>query len=159
MTIDTIDKKIKICSDVLRMIYQSIQFHDDASEAGGILIGRENSINKNLIIEHITRPFDADKQGRGKFLRKDKQHIQVYQDLYANSNGIYAYVGEWHTHPESSPNYSATDIRNWKKIGKVMKGGTQYHVIAGIKEICIWEYDAGSGCVNKIGNAEWEGIF
>lgn len=36
-----------------------------------------------------------------------------------------------------------------------MKGGKQYHVIAGIQELGIWEYDATIKKVTQIDSVNW----
>lgn len=142
ITINLENKKIKIDSSVLNVINYYKQLNIKDCEAGGILIGRENKETGNLIIEYATEPYDKDKRTRMSFHRKDKKHIEFYNKLYKDYNSIYAYIGEWHTHPEDYPNYSCIDINNWKKISKSNedKDKIYYHVIVGNKEIRIWEY-------------------
>ena len=55
--------------------------------------------------------------------------------------------------------YSFIDSNNWKKIGKEMKGGIQYHIIAGIQEVGIWEYNAVQKRITKICSIDWKGIL
>lgn len=142
ITIELEDKKIKIVDSVLELINRYRQLNRKDCEAGGILIGRENRESGNLIIEYATEPYDKDKRMRMFFNRKDKKHIEFYKRLYENYNGIYAYVGEWHTHPEDYPNYSRIDINSWRKISKINedKEKKYYHIILGMKELRIWEY-------------------
>lgn len=133
---------IKVETNVLDLInsYKQLKLYD--CESGGILIGRENKDSGNIIIEYATEPYEKDKMTRTSFHRKDKKHINLFNKLHEDNNGIYAYIGEWHTHPEDFPNYSHTDIRNWIKISYINKdkNKTYYHIIAGRKEIRIWEY-------------------
>ncbi|NDO49783.1 hypothetical protein FMM75_10345 [Lachnospiraceae bacterium MD335] len=91
-------------------------------------------------------------------LPKDEKHLLFYQELYEKSNKIYAYIGEWHTHPENIPNYSYIDENNWKKIGRIMNGGNQYHIIVGIMEIGIWLYNADLKIIRKVSSIEWKRI-
>lgn len=158
MVIKNGNRKLKLCDNTLYIMKKYIQFNKSDCEAGGILIGRENSGNENFIIEFITEPMGLDKRERYRYLRKDKGHIEFYQDLYKKNNGIYAYIGEWHTHPENIPNYSCIDAINWKKIGKTMNGGVQYHLIVGIQEVGIWEYTNHIKVIKKISSIKWKRI-
>ena len=100
----------------------------------------------------------ADQRSRSRFLRKDKRHLDFFKKLYEENEGVYGYMGEWHTHPEIIPQYSFIDSNNWKKIGKEMNGGIQYHIIAGIQEVGIWEYNAVQKRITKICSIDWKGI-
>ena len=150
--IDLEDKKIKINESIVKFISCYKQLNRKDCEAGGILIGRENKETGNIIIEYATEPYDKDKRKRTSFYRKDKIHIEYYNRLYEDYNGIYAYIGEWHTHPENYPNYSSVDINSWKKIAKSNKDKEKkyYHLIVGIKEIRVWEYSYGSKYAERI---------
>ena len=53
MVIEYGDKKIKFCNNILQVIQKYVQSERKSCEAGGILIGRENCGNSNLIIEFI----------------------------------------------------------------------------------------------------------
>lgn len=141
--IKTETKIIKIVSSVVAKMNSYRQLNKRDCEAGGILIGRENIETGNLIIEYITEPYKKDKRTRILFYRKDKKHIEFYNKLYKAHNGIYAYIGEWHTHPQDCPKYSWIDLKNWERISKMNedKERTYYHVIVGNKEITVWEYN------------------
>lgn len=136
-------KIIKLESSIVGKMKSYRQLDKKDCEAGGILVGRENKETGNLIIEYITEPYEKDKRTRFLFHRKDKKHIEFYNKLYKNYNGIYAYIGEWHTHPQDYPEYSWIDFKNWKKISKMNedKEKIYYHIIVGNKEIRIWEYN------------------
>ena len=78
MVIEYGDKKIKFCNNILQVIQKYVQSERKSCEAGGILIGRENCGNSNLIIEFITEPMTADQRSRNRFLRKDKRHLNFF---------------------------------------------------------------------------------
>lgn len=158
MVVQDENRKIKICNSILWIIKKYIQTECKAREAGGILIGRENAGNTNLVIEFVTEPMPKDKSSRCRFLRKDIGHIEFFKKLYNENEGIYGYIGEWHTHPENIPHYSAIDSNNWKSIGKKMKNRKQYHLIAGIQEIGIWEYNAITKKIVQVDNIKWENV-
>lgn len=153
------NRKLKFCNNTLQVMRKYIQRKYRSCEAGGILIGRENAGNTNLVIEFITEPMLKDQRSRYKFFRKDSGHIHFFEKLYKENEGIYGYIGEWHTHPENIPHYSIIDSQNWRKIGKKMKSGKQYHVIVGIQEVGIWEYDAISQKIMKVDSLKWERIL
>ena len=111
MVIEYGDRKIKFCNNILQVIQKYVQSERKSYEAGGILIGRENCGNSNLIIEFITEPMTADQRSRSRFLRKDKRHLDFFKKLYEENEGVYGYMGEWHTHPENIPQYSFIDRR------------------------------------------------
>ena len=131
--------KIKICDEVTKAILKYVQYGRNDTEAGGIIIGRENLGNSNIILEFITEPMGDDIRTRTSYIRKDLGHIEYYNRLYFENNGVYAYYGEWHTHPEDFPNYSIIDLINWNKIARHDPKGVQYHLIAGRKAVVIWE--------------------
>ncbi|OUQ49491.1 Mov34/MPN/PAD-1 family protein [Lachnoclostridium sp. An118] len=136
---------IKITNTIVDLLWNKRQLIYSYPESGGILIGRENITNNNLIIEFATSPMPEDIQKRSRFIRKDSGHLEFYQNLYNENNGIYRYVGEWHTHSERIPEYSMIDKKNWKKILKNDKCNTiQYHLIAGLEAVRIWKIKSGS---------------
>jgi len=159
MNIEVNNRKIKVNNELLLIIKKHIQYKIFSREAGGILIGRENCYDNNLIIEHITQPFPNDRRALNRFYRKDKKHIEKFHQLYDSIFHVYAYVGEWHTHHESIPNYSIIDYHNWKKIGdespikKVF-----YHIISGNKAFRIWEYDSNTQKIRLINTTFWSDI-
>ena len=159
MVIEYDNRKIKFCDNILQIMRKYIQVIRKSCEAGGILIGRENCGNSNLIIEFITEPMALDKRSRYRFLRKDTGHLDFFNKLYEENSGVYGYMGEWHTHPENIPHYSFIDSNNWKRIGEEMNGGIQYHIIAGIQQVGIWEYNADNKKITQICSIEWTRIL
>ena len=83
---------------------------------------------------------------------------KYFEKLYYENNGVYAYWGEWHTHPEDIPHYSIIDLKNWKRIGKEDPKGVQYHIIAGRKAFIIWRMQKGKLCPKKICEVKWNEI-
>lgn len=157
ITFEDGNRMIKVTKTVVEMIRHQLQITSDSPEAGGILVGRENVSNDNFIIEYATSPMPGDIQKRTRYIRKDKDHLIFYQDLYDRYNGIYRYVGEWHTHPEKIPRYSIMDWNNWKKIAQNdNRNEFHYHFIAGTEAIRIWKIKCRSGlCPKLICTAYW----
>lgn len=96
---------------VLHTLNKYRQLHHNQPEQGGVFIGEIRS--PHIIITHVTEPSPNDRASRFGFVRK-KQHHQVIADqLWQASGGYLTYIGEWHTHPESNPLPSITDISSW----------------------------------------------
>lgn len=154
------DRQIKICKKILQILKKNVQSGKENCEVGGVLIGRENISNSNLIVEYITEPMRGDKRSRNRFYREDKGHIEFYKNLYDKSGGVYAYVGEWHTHPEAIPQYSCLDLKNWKKIGKEAgKGNIQLHIIVGYDAIKIWEFSFYDKMIEELATIFWKEVM
>lgn len=152
--------KIKINDNIFKLIRPYCQIAKGMSEAGGILIGRENISNDNLIIEAISEPMAGDKKTRTRFIRQDQGHVSFFQKKYNESNGTIRYVGEWHTHPEDIPHYSVIDLNNWKRIKRESRDvKDQYHLIAGRKAIVLWKYSNEKLCPIKILSYAWDDII
>lgn len=156
MTFSFEGRQIKICMSVLEIIMEYLQKDKSATEAGGLIIGRENKSNSNLIIEFVTTPMPGDLRMRNRYFRKDKKHVQDFNELYEKSSGTYVYIGEWHTHPEAIPHYSFIDTKNWRKIGKnAPPNSRQYHLIAGYDALRIWEYSYIERRSRIVGTVKW----
>lgn len=149
-------KTIKICDDVISTLFKYRQIEQTSRESGGVLIGRENLDNDNLIIEYATVPMRNDRRTRTRFFREDKGHIDYYNQLFENYGGIYLYVGEWHTHPEEYPRYSIIDVANWRRISKKLsKNAEQFHIIVGNKALRVWEFSRGFSGAKEIATYDW----
>lgn len=149
------NRKVKICDEPLKIMKKYIQNHKDDCEAGGIIIGRENLGNENLILEYITEPMKMDRRMPTRFYRQDCNHIKVIEQLHYDNNNIYAYYGEWHTHFEDIPHYSPMDLNNWKKISKNNPNKIQFYIIVGMKKIVIWKMKKGNIFPKKVHEVEW----
>lgn len=158
MTFSYQNYKIKISKSVLDQIYQYRQTSRLSSESGGVLIGRQIISTGNLIIDHCTFPMPLDVCKRTRYLRKDPNHIEFFTTLRQRENNIYAYVGEWHTHPELIPSYSSMDLRNWKRIGKE-SSMSHFHLIAGTKAFRIWHYCPLSNSPYEVKTILWNQVL
>ena len=157
--LDFKNRKIKLCNEILETMKKYIQRRDFDMEAGGIILGRENLGNNNLIFEYVTKPMKNDIRTRTRFIRKDSGHLDYYRQLYERHNGVYAYIGEWHSHPEDTPHYSIIDLANWKRIAKDDPKKFQYHIIIGRKSIRIWKMKKGCLTPKLIYEGKWNEII
>ncbi len=149
---------IKITDEVIQKMKHYIQWNYNDTEAGGILVGWENVENSNVVIDKATVPMKGDIREKTRFLRHDVGHIEFYKNLYINSEEIYAYYGEWHTHPEDIPHYSIIDLKNWRKIAKEDSKDSQYHIILGRKKLSIWQMKKEQLLPKLMGEVNWNEI-
>ncbi|MDB2121513.1 MAG: Mov34/MPN/PAD-1 family protein [Clostridium sp.] len=142
--------KIKIKSEVIKILKSYRQLSMNDCEAGGILIGYE-TLSGDIIIEYATKPLRKDGRTRISFNRVDKRHNKILKSIWTKQGNIHVYMGEWHTHPEPYPNYSSQDRMNWIQIGDKMNKSKFIHIIVGNKEVGVWEYKANDKRILKIG--------
>jgi integrative and conjugative element protein (TIGR02256 family) len=122
-------------------LYKQVQ--TSSTEAGGVLLGRFIINSKDIVIDEVSIPMIGDKRTRNSFLRNAKSHQRIIDNQWNKSNGTSNYLGEWHTHPESYPDYSGVDIKNWKERLKndTFSSRYLYFLILGLEELVIWEGD------------------
>lgn len=78
-------------------------------EKGGILLGRILADYSQFFICDISEPCDKDKSGRCFFTRDKSNAQRIVNKNWIDSSGVINYLGEWHTHPEISPQPSFVD--------------------------------------------------
>ena len=76
------------------------------NENGGMLAGRYSKDKHTVYIEKVVVPVEK-LTGRTKFMRITKGLENVWEQLA--KEGL-QYVGEWHSHPNGSTQYSSTDL-------------------------------------------------
>ena len=82
------NRKIKICDQILEEIYSQIQKNDYDPEKGGIIVGRENLNNENIILEYISKPLKNDICTR--------THVELYK-AFPNIGGVVHTHSSWAT--------------------------------------------------------------
>ena len=100
------------------------------TEMGGILIGCYRG--KHADVSSVTHPQNNDRKLKYGFHRRIDGHQEIARKKWNRSKRVLTYLGEWHTHPESVPIPSQTDLKSWKNLVRVCKrdmifiiGGTQ----------------------------------
>ncbi len=159
ITLEINGRKLKICENVLEMMRKYIQKGFFSVESGGILIGKENMSNENLIINNLTVPMSRDKQKHNRFFRKDKSHIKIFYTMHNESYKTLRYIGEWHTHPEAIPNFSSMDLNNWCKISNESSIEINYyHIIVGFEAIRVWLYNDKKNDADLLATIYWRDV-
>ncbi|MFL0171647.1 Mov34/MPN/PAD-1 family protein, partial [Tenacibaculum maritimum] len=102
-------KKVEIIFDEnLLSKLCSLGIKNYPNEFGGFLVGRYEKENKLLIIEETILPQKYEGTPN-LFLRSSKGIEEQFKKMYREKPSKY-YIGEWHTHPNGSTNYSQTDL-------------------------------------------------
>lgn len=138
--------KLEISVPALTQMLTFIQNTSRKKEAGGVLLGRYILENSDIVIDDITVPMRGDRRGRFDFFRHFFRHQEVIDQTWLSTKGTTTYLGEWHTHPESIPTPSNTDLKNWKRQlqENILSGDELYFIILGIDALRIWEFSQRS---------------
>ncbi len=133
--------RIKVDTYALRKMRRYRQKKKGMCESGGVLLGRHIADSKDIVVDDVTTPMRNDIRCRCFFLRRMGSHQRVVTRRWRESRGSCNYLGEWHTHPEASPNPSVFDILGWKRLLKVTRfdGICLYFVIVGTEQLKVWE--------------------
>ncbi len=110
-------------------------------ESGGILLGRVIQGSGDIVVDEATKPNEKDVRKRFSFFRRKKPAQERVNLAWCESSGTRVYLGEWHSHPEDTPEPSTKDIRNWERILADVKCECDalFFVIVGRGEIRAWE--------------------
>lgn len=135
--------KLKFSEYAIERMNAYKQINSEDTEAGGVLLGRFIINSKDIVIDDVSIPMIGDKRTRYSYVRNAKSHQRIIDNQWLKSKGTCNYLGEWHTHPENYPDYSGTDISNWKdRLRKdYFSSRYLYFVILGLKELTVWEGD------------------
>ncbi|MBS5865459.1 Mov34/MPN/PAD-1 family protein [Coriobacteriaceae bacterium BV3Ac1] len=156
MLFQGIGQQVEIESKVFEVVKRYLQVSLCLPESGGAIFGRESPDGSLLVINHITEPMDGDKQSRRHFDRLDTGHGKRFTQLNTEAN-IYAYVGDWHTHPQAIPKPSTQDRRNWTDLLEMdVTRKVQYHLIAGTREARVWSSGPSIGDIRMLLILRWE---
>ncbi|MDC1767490.1 MULTISPECIES: DUF6602 domain-containing protein [Bacteroides] len=99
------------------------------NENGGMLAGRYSADMHTVYIEKIVVPVEK-LTGRTMFMRNTKGLEKVWEQLA--KDGL-RYVGEWHSHPNGSPQYSGTDLAAMIDVEKEVTIENPLLLIVGVR--------------------------
>lgn len=145
----TTEGVIQIAPDAHRTMLSFRQGGPEATEAGGILMGRHLVDGVNIVVDEVTQPQPSDQRSRLSFFRSIAHHY-IARQSWTTTSQTSAYLGLWHTHPEPDPTPSDIDIRDWKKALRkdTYPGNNLYFVIVGQSFIRLWEGN-GEGTISQ----------
>lgn len=122
-------------------------------EAGGLLLGFRRGPHIEVI--SITTPFPKDIRTRTSFHRRDFGHFMFADQLWIESQHTIGYVGEWHTHPESTPTPSGVDAIEWRRVMRAEKQTTAFIIVGTLD----WYVGRGPvGCRPGLFSQDWESL-
>jgi len=141
MNIKLADHEIRLGNEVIATFKRFQQKGFKAHEAGGILLAQIRS--KEIFILKASVPDKKDQSSRFRFLRQIQPAQNIIIKAFKESNHRTVYIGEWHTHPETSPSPSGQDIRMIKE--QFSKGALNESfillIIVGLRDLYVAKYD------------------
>ena len=103
--------------EIQASVFNQIQLQAEGeypNENGGMLAGRYSTDRHTVYIEKVIVPIEKT-TSRTTFIRNTKGMEKVWEQL---ANDGLRYVGEWHSHPNCSTQYSGTDLSAMADIEK-----------------------------------------
>lgn len=127
------------------------QHAPDATEAGGVLLGRYLRCGFDIVVDAITTPQPTDVRARFTFDRNG-EHQRLIDEAWKRSDGTCCFLGDWHTHAEPYPTPSPVDHANWLRMMRedLVEDQACFFVIVGQLEIRCWEGDRAAGTVARV---------
>lgn len=122
------DLYIKIQTSVFNQIQLQAE-GEYPNENGGMLAGRYSADRHTVYIEQVVVPVEK-LTGRTTFKRNAKGLEKVWEQLA--KDGL-RYVGEWHSHPNGSTQYSSTDLATMIDIEKEVTIANPLLLIVGVR--------------------------
>ena len=118
--------------EIQASVFNQIQLQAESeypNENGGMLAGRYSTDRHTVYIEKIVVPVDK-LTGRTMFTRSTRGLGEVWKRLA--KDGL-RYVGEWHSHPNGSTQYSGTDLTAMIDIEKEVTIENPLLLIVGVR--------------------------
>ena len=110
-TIGTSGQRLLLTDHVLAHFRRHRQLGGHSKEAGGQLFATFNG--KNIQIERATGPRKRDRRDLTFFI---PNRLSERREIARHFKAGLHYVGDWHTHPESRPRPSSTDIDSFQDM-------------------------------------------
>jgi integrative and conjugative element protein (TIGR02256 family) len=132
--------RFEVCIAAWPVMQGFIQHANDATEAGGVLLGRHLRDGSAIVVDTVTVPMAGDRGARTRFHRAQRRHQAAIDAAWAASEGTCTYLGEWHTHPEPVPTPSSVDWADWhRRLLQDSYTEPLFFIIVGITTTRAWE--------------------
>ena len=118
--------------EIIASVFNQIRLQAEGeypNENGGMLAGRYSADRHTVYIEKVVVPMEK-LTGRTTFMRNTKGLEKVWNQLA--KDGL-RYVGEWHSHPNGSTQYSGTDLAAMIDIEKEVAIENPILLIVGVR--------------------------
>lgn len=109
---------IEISEDVIKCLHAYKQLNLNDKENGGIILGAIR-VDGTIVIKEIHVCSIENKRKRYSFKLDTTKAQKIIDEAFQKSAGKCIYIGEWHTHPDSSPTPSVVDL---KSVSELLKG-------------------------------------
>ncbi|SIT49344.1 putative 18.8 kDa protein [Paraburkholderia ribeironis] len=86
-------------------------------ETGGVLVGYAAD-DGDLVVQHVIGPGLSAQHKRQRFHPDHDWQCRRLDEIFEISSGQAVYVGDWHTHPDGSPQMSWLDKRTLRGIAR-----------------------------------------
>lgn len=132
-------QRLIITGEALQKMHAFAQHRCWNREAGGVLLGRHLLDSHDVVVDDVSPPLDGDRRGRYSFFRSAK-HEQFARQRWLEQKCTSAYLGLWHTHPETDPTPSSVDRLDWHQAVSrdTFEGDRLFFPIVGTRRIRIW---------------------
>jgi integrative and conjugative element protein (TIGR02256 family) len=120
---------VEIADHVLETIDRYSRPPENASEAGGILLGSYRGAHIQIVA--CSQPLPRDRRALALFDRRDQGHQHFAMKHWQESGRTRTFVGEWHTHPEGRPSPSFLDRSTWREVARHNIAGSTVFLIKG----------------------------
>lgn len=91
--------------------------HAYPMETGGVLVGYFAESGEPVVFA-ATGPGPRAVHLQSQFMPDHTWQCEQLEDFFQESSGAWVYLGDWHTHPDSSPKMSRLDQRTLRSIAK-----------------------------------------
>jgi len=119
------------------------------NETGGVLVGYWLADSEGVVITDVVGPGPSAKHGKISFVPDASYHESEIARLYEESGRLHAYLGDWHSHPDSTTRLSFTDRHTLLKIAQHVDARVRTPLMAVIGEsdpltLQIWQHRPAS---------------
>ncbi len=110
-------RQVWISHDVLDRVKDEAQ-NKAPLETGGILIGYISEDDDHVVVTDMAGPGPQAKHRKWKFRPDYIFHQDELSLIFDESEGTLTYLGDWHSHPATSPYLSFLDKRALRNIAR-----------------------------------------
>jgi len=115
------------------------------NETGGVLVGYWLADSEGAVITDVLGPGPHAKHRKISFVPDASYHESEIARLYEESGRLHTYLGDWHSHPDSTTRLSLTDRHTLLTIAKHAEARVLTPLMAVIGEsdplkLQVWQY-------------------
>jgi len=133
--------RVKVTANALAVL---LAYHDEDTEAGGVLVGRFIKDCNDVVIDEASEPMPGDTRRYSEFLRDDPGHQDFIDNHWGESEGTMHYLGSWHTHPKDT-GASPVDFADWYRTFQEIRvqleqtnPAPHFHIIVELTRVLVF---------------------